>query len=66
METYYVPKTKWNNAYEEYYFHLVGGPEPPRPENGNGGKWQRHDVYTRHPDNETELIEFLKYVQKGL
>lgn len=60
--------------YEEYsmyvgdffssYFHLVGGPEPPKGKYGVG-KWNRHKNYSRHADSETELIEFLKFIQKG-
>ena len=46
------------------YFHLVGGPEPPRTKYGCG-KWTRHETYNRNADNITELIEFLKAVQKG-
>ena len=44
---------------------MVGGSEAPQKGNGCGRKWQSHKVYTRHPDNETDLVEFLKYVQKG-
>ena len=29
-----------------------------------GGKWNRHETYNRHPDSETELVEFLKEIQK--
>ncbi|RHV86282.1 hypothetical protein DXA97_13915 [Clostridium sp. OF09-36] len=45
-------------------YHLVGGPEPPKGANGFE-KWTRHDEYNHYPDNETELVEFLKYIQKG-
>lgn len=44
-------------------YHLVGGPEPPKGTNGIK-KWIRHDEYNHYPDNETELVEFLKYIQK--
>ena len=64
-ETYRMPATSWCDAHEAYYLHLVGGPEAPQKGNGCGRKWQSHKVYTRHPDNETDLVEFLKYVQKG-
>lgn len=64
-ETYCMPATSWYDAHEAYYLHLVGGPEAPQRGNGCGRKWQSHKVYTRHPDNETDLVEFLKYVQKG-
>lgn len=44
------------------YFHLVGGPEAPRK---NGiPRWQRHGRYNKFPNSETELAEFLKFVQK--
>lgn len=61
-ETYQVPATRWYEAHEAYYLHLVGGPEPPRDRTGMG-KWERHSVYTKDPDSETMLVEFLKYVQ---
>lgn len=50
--------------FEFCYFHLVGGPEPPTTKYGCG-KWTRHERYNRNADNVTELIEFLKIVQKG-
>ena len=48
--------------YEPYYMHLVGGPEPER--NNGIPKWTYHSKYNRHPNSETELVEFLKEVQK--
>ena len=45
-------------------YHLIGGPEPPVDSNGIS-KWTRHEEYSHYPDNETNLIEFLKYIQKG-
>lgn len=45
-------------------YHLVGGSEPPKGTNGIK-KWIRHDEYNHYPDNETELVEFLKHIQKG-
>lgn len=44
------------------YLHLVGGPEPLKKDCIS--KWQRHEVYSRYQNSETELMEFLKYVQK--
>ena len=41
------------------YYHLVGGPESNRVE-----KWTRHERYTKYPNSETELVEFLKEVQR--
>ena len=62
VETY-LSETYCGDEYETYYFHLVGGPEPPKARYGYG-KWTRHKRYKEHPDNETELVEFLKHVQK--
>lgn len=45
------------------YYHLVGGPEPSRKPNGVP-RWERHETYTRFPDSEGTLIEFLKELQK--
>ena len=45
--------------YEPHYMHLVGGPEPER----NNG-WTYHSKYNKYPNSETELVEFLKGVQK--
>lgn len=58
---------KWCDG-EEYtsgLFHLVGGPKPPRNPSMGYDKWNRNERYNRYPNNETELIEFLKYIQKG-
>lgn len=62
-ETYVMPATKWYNGGEQCYLHLTGGPEPPMGAYGNR-KWQRHKKYCKHENSETELIEFLKYIQK--
>lgn len=51
--------------YEASYLHLVGGPEPEKHPSGAYGRWQRHETYNRYPDSETELVEFLKVLQKG-
>lgn len=51
--------------YVSVYLHLVGGPEPPKHHSYGYGKWTRHETYDRYPDSETELIEFLKFVQRG-
>lgn len=47
-----------------YYLHLIGGPEPPKHSSYGCPKWNRHERYTKHPDSETELVEFLKVVQR--
>lgn len=44
------------------YYHLVGGPEPAR--SNRVEKWTRHERYTKYPNSETELVEFLKEVQR--
>lgn len=55
-------KDSWWTHIETSYMHLVGGPEPDRK---NGiPKWIYHSKYNRHPNSETELVEFLKEVQK--
>lgn len=46
------------------YLHLVGGPEPPKHPSYGYHKWSRHERYNKHPDSETELLEFLKAVQR--
>lgn len=53
----------WKPELETCYLHLIGGPEPAK--NGAISKWIRHEKYCKHPSSETELMEFLKYVQKG-
>ncbi len=50
--------------YETSYMHLIGGPEPPKGQYGQG-KWERHETFSRYPDSETSLVEFLKEVQKA-
>lgn len=46
------------------YLHLVGGPEPPKHPSYGIPRWSRHARYDKHPDSETELVEFLKAVQR--
>lgn len=46
------------------FLHLVGGPEPPKHPVYGFGKWNRNETYNRYPNSETELVEFLKAVQK--
>ena len=64
-EEYTRPATEWYGEHMISFLHLVGGPEPPKDKTGCVSKWQRHEVYDRFQNNETELVEFLKYVQKG-
>lgn len=63
-EVYNVPKTSWYDEHDNSYLHLVGGPEPPKVKGGYVQKWQRNETYNRYANSETELVEFLKYVQK--
>nr|DAO54201.1 MAG TPA: Protein of unknown function (DUF3102) [Caudoviricetes sp.] len=51
--------------YESSYLHLVGGPEPDEHPSGAYGRWSGHERYNRFPNSETELVEFLKSIQKG-
>lgn len=62
-EVYESPATAYYKAHENAYMHLIGGPEPPKAKYGYG-KWNRYERYNRGPNNETELIEFLKEIQK--
>ena len=62
-EVYQEEATKFHEAYESCFLHLVGGPKPPTGHYGVG-KWQHHEKYSRYPNSGTELVEFLKDVQK--
>lgn len=50
--------------YTASFLHLVGGPEPARHTNYGEHKWPYRQRYSRNPDSETELVEFLKALQK--
>lgn len=63
-EEYIRSATEWYGEHVISFLHLVGGPEPPRDKTGCVPRWQRHDQYDRYPNNETELVEFLKFIQK--
>lgn len=54
-------KESWWTPTESYSLHLVGGPEPKR----GVPKWIYHSKYHKFPNSETELVEFLKEVQKN-
>lgn len=54
----YMTHDKYIGDHERCYFHLIGGPIV------KNAKWCRHENYSKYPDNETSLIEFLKYIQK--
>ncbi len=46
------------------YFHLIGGPKPPRGKYGET-KWVHHEEYIPASDHITGLAEFLKEIQKN-
>lgn len=48
---------------ETAYLHLVGGPDPKKGSYGIE-KWQKHEHYSKYPNSDTELVEFLKELQK--
>ena len=62
-EVYQVEATQYCDAYESCHLHLVGGPKPSMDQHGIC-KWTRHEHYNRYPNSETELVEFLKELQK--
>ena len=51
-----------SNLTESDYMHLVGGPEPEHK--NNIPKWTYHTRYNKFPNSESELVEFLKELQK--
>ena len=58
----HVPENSWYVPKEPYYMHLTGGPEPDRK--GGIPKWTYHTHYNKYPNSESELVEFLKEIQK--
>ena len=46
--------------YESSYLHLIGAPK----DTAGANKWTVHEQYNRFPNSETELVEFLKELQK--
>lgn len=58
----YEKTSRYTGKYISSYYHLIGGPEP---EGKNGiPKWTCSENYNRYPNSETELVEFLKEIQK--
>lgn len=57
---------EYENKYTDHvsYLHLINGPKVPRGKNGQT-KWTIHNCYTKYPNSESELVEFLKWIQKG-
>lgn len=54
-------KSQWYTPGEHHYMHLVGGP---KPECQNDKGWSYHSRYNKYQNSETELVEFLKEIQK--
>lgn len=54
-------KSQWYTPGEHHYMHLVGGP---KPEYKNDKGWSYHSRYNKYQNSETELVEFLKEIQK--
>lgn len=54
-------KSQWYTPGEHHYMHLVGGP---KPECKNGRGWNYHSRYNKYPNSESEIVEFLKEIQK--
>ena len=63
-EEYTRSATEWYEEHTISFLHLVGGPEPPKDKSGCVPKWNRHKIYDKYPNSETELVEFLKHIQK--
>ena len=61
-EEYDPDKEKNPWALGSCYMHLVGGPEPERKD--GVPKWTWHGRYDKYSNSETELVEFLKTIQK--
>jgi hypothetical protein len=55
-------KSQWYTPGEHHYMHLVGGPKPEYKKNDKG--WSYHSRYNKYQNSETELVEFLKEIQK--
>ena len=58
----YENESEYIGTYTSSYFHLVRGPEPERK--SGIPKWNVHKKYSIYPNNETELVEFLKEIQR--
>lgn len=62
VEEYETESEYMGILYTSSYLHLIGGPEPARK--SGIPKWTRNKKYNRYPNSETELVEFLKELQK--
>lgn len=58
---------EYPSSYFDYtsYLHLVGGPSERTLNQSGSYKYPYHEKYTRYPDSESEIVEFLKHIQKG-
>jgi len=63
-EAYEREKEEYLPEREESYLHLVGGPEPAKNHHTGGSKWSCHKAYSKYPNSETELVEFLKEIKR--
>ena len=56
---------EYESQYTDYvsYLHLINGPKSPRWKYGQT-KWTMHKQYNKYPNSESELVEFLKWIQK--
>jgi len=50
--------------YTSSFLHLVGGPKPGMNQSNGCSMWPYHKRYCRHSDSESELVEFLKALQR--
>lgn len=57
----YSCRSSYFEDFDVPYFHLVGGPKPPS-KNGTC-KWNNHEQYSKDQNSESDLVEFLKFIQ---
>ncbi len=58
----YPRKDKYLGEHETSYLHLIGTKKLIKQ---SEGKWNCHETYSRYPNSDTELVQFLKFIQKG-
>lgn len=58
---------EYPSQYYDYssHLHLVGGQAERTKDKYGISKYPYHEFYTKYPDSESEVVEFLKYIQKG-
>lgn len=64
VDEYQYDTYEGDAGYTASFLHLVGGPEPARHTKYGEYKWPYRQRYSRNPDSETELVEFLKALQQ--